>query len=150
MEPAHVVPDCLTAWLRSEYPFRGNGRVLLERMIYEGKILYVLCRACPQLSPEMWLGYTPEQYRWCRQNEKALWHLVIERKHLYTPDATTTARYFSDMPSAFAADEAPGNLGMWIGGRIVNRYMDRTHVSPENLMNALDYGEILRKSKYKP
>jgi hypothetical protein len=150
MERAYVVPDCLTAWLLSEYPFRGDGRVLLERMIYEGKIKYILHLACPQLTPEMWMGYTPAEYRWCRQNEKTLWLLMIERKHLYTPDAATTARYFSAAPSTFIADDAPGNLGVWIGRQIVTKYMDKTHVSPENLMNDGDYREILRKSKYRP
>jgi hypothetical protein len=150
MERAYVVPDCLTAWLLSEYPFRGDGRILLERMIYEGKIKYILYQACPQLIPEMWMGYTPAEYQWCRQNEKAVWRLMIERKHLYTPDAATVGRYFSDAPSTFVADGAPGNLGVWIGWQIVTKYMDRTHVSLENLMNDGDYREILRKSKYKP
>ncbi|MDR1335935.1 MAG: gliding motility protein GldB [Tannerella sp.] len=148
MERACVVPDCLTAWLLSEYPFRGDGRILLERMVYEGKIKYILHQACPQLDPEV--GYTPAEYRWCRENEKAVWRLMIERKHLFTPDAATVARYFSDAPSTFLADGAPGNLGVWIGWQIVTKYMDRTHVSLENLMNDGDYLEILRKSKYKP
>jgi gliding motility-associated lipoprotein GldB len=150
MERDYVVPDCLTAWLLSEYPFRGDSRVLLERMIYEGKIKYILHQACPQLIPERWMGYTPEEYQWCRRNEKTLWRLMIERKHLYTPDAATTGRYFSPAPSTFIADEAPGNLGVWMGWQIVAKYMDKTHTSPENLMNDGDYREILRKSKYKP
>jgi hypothetical protein len=36
MTSDRIVPDYLTAWLYSEYPFKGNERVLLERMIYEG------------------------------------------------------------------------------------------------------------------
>ncbi|MDR2764716.1 MAG: DUF2268 domain-containing putative Zn-dependent protease [Tannerella sp.] len=150
MERACVVPDYLTAWLLSEYPFRGDGRVLLERMIYEGKIKYILHQAYPQLIPEMWMGYTPAEYQWCRQNEKMLWRLVIERKHLYTPHAATTARYFSGAPSTFIADDAPGHLGVWIGWQIVTKYMNKTQVSLENLINDEDYQEILRKSKYKP
>jgi hypothetical protein len=150
MEPACVASDCLTAWLLSEYPFRGDDRVLLERMIYEGKIRYILHRACPQLTPDVWMGYTREEYRWCRQNEKMLWHFIIERRHLFTPDAITAARYFSDAPSTFVSDDAPGSLGVWIGWRIVEKYMDKTHVSPESLMSSNDSGDILRKSKYKP
>jgi hypothetical protein len=150
MERAYVVPDYLTAWLMSEYPFKGDERILLDRMIYEGKIKYILHRACPQFAPDRWMGYTPEEYRWCRQNEKTLWLLMIERKHLYTPHAPTTARYFSDAPSTFVDDRAPGNLGVWIGWQIVTQYMNKTHVLPENLMNDGDYREMLRKSKYKP
>ncbi|MDR2469227.1 MAG: gliding motility protein GldB [Tannerella sp.] len=150
MTPEHVVPDGLTAWLLSEYPFRGDERSLLDRMIYEGKIKYVLQLVCPRYTPELGMGYTPEEYRWCRRNEKMLWRRLIEHKHLFTPDAATTAKYFSDAPSAFIADDAPGNLGAWTGWRIVARYMDRTHTSPEALMNENDSQEILRQSKYKP
>jgi gliding motility-associated lipoprotein GldB len=150
MEPACIVPDYLTAWLLSEYPFKGNDRVLLERMIYEGKIKYILHQALPGLAPETGMKYTAEAYRWCRQNERWLWHLLIERKHLYTPDIVATSRYFSDRPSTFIADRAPGNIGTWIGWQIVTGYMNRTNASIRELMMNTDYQDILTKSKYKP
>ena len=150
MTPEQVVPDYLTAWLLSEYPFRGDARVLLDRMVYEGKIKYVLQLVCPRYTPEVWTGYTPAEYRWCRRNEQALWRYLIEHKHLYTPDAATTAKYFSDAPAAFIADDAPGNLGAWTGWRMVAKYMDRTRTSPEELMNDRDSRHILRQSNYKP
>ncbi len=40
--PSHVVPDYIAGWLMSEYPFNGNENVLLDRMIYEGKIKYLV------------------------------------------------------------------------------------------------------------
>ncbi|MDR1332009.1 MAG: gliding motility protein GldB [Tannerella sp.] len=150
MNPENVVPDYLTAWLLSEYPFAGNDRVLLERMIYEGKIKYTVSRVLPQVAPETLAGYAPEAYRWCRQNERELWRLIIERKHLYTPDHMTTVKYFSDMPSTFVADDAPGNLGVWIGWQIVSKYMEKTKASVSELMNNSDSQDILTKSKYKP
>ncbi|MDR3260369.1 MAG: gliding motility protein GldB [Tannerella sp.] len=150
MEPACIVPDYLTAWLLSEYPFKGDKRVLLERMIYEGKIKYILYRACPRLIPEMWMGYAPEEYQWCKRNEKWLWGMMIERKQLYTPDIAATAKYFSDAPSTFVADGAPGNLGVWMGWQIVEKYMSKTKVSVAELMNNTNCQDILAKSKYKP
>jgi gliding motility-associated lipoprotein GldB len=150
MEPDYIVPDYLTAWLLSEYPFKGDERVLLERMIYEGKIKYILHKAYPRLIPEMCMGYTPADWQWCKQNEKMLWNLIIERKHLYTPDVVTTANYFSGKPSAFISADAPGNLGVWTGWQIVTKYMEKTRDSIEQLMNNNDWQDILRKSKYKP
>ncbi|MDR3267681.1 MAG: gliding motility protein GldB [Tannerella sp.] len=150
MEPAYIVPDYLAAWLLSEYPFRGDERVLLDRLIYEGKIKYVLHRAYSRFSPESWMGYTPEEYLWCRRNEKMLWSILIERKHLYTPDVVTTSKYFSPQPSTFIADEAPGDIGVWIGWQIVAKYMDSTGATVENLINNNDAQAILRLSKYKP
>lgn len=150
MQRENVVPDYLAGWLMSEYPFEGNENVLLERMIYEGKIKYVLSRALPELSPAVWMGYTPEQLAWAEANEAAVWHALIERKHLYTPDHATTARYFDPAPASFLADEAPGNLGCWIGYRIICRYMEESSTTPETLMRLSDAQEILTRAKYKP
>ena len=150
MSPDCIVPDCLKAWLLSEYPFNGNDRVLLERMIYEGKIKYIIHRALPKVLPEVLLGYTSSEYQWCKKNEKILWKTIIERKHLYTPNAATTAGYFTDRPSDFISSDAPGNLGSWMGMQIVTKYMERTKDSIEDLMKNTYYQEILTKSRYKP
>ena len=150
MAQEYIVPDYLKAWLLSEYPFDGNNSVLLDRMIYEGKIKYIIHHALPQVLPEILLGYTSGEYQWCKKNEKIVWQTIIERKHLYTPDAATTAGYFTDKSSAFISDVAPGDLGGWIGWQIVSKYMDRTKVSIVELMNNTDYQEILTKSRYKP
>ena len=150
MNPDCIVPDYLKAWISSEYEFTGNARVFLERMIHEGKIMYIIHQALPKVPPEILLGYRSDEYQWCKQNEKMLWNTIIERKHLYTPDAATTARYFSDIPSVFISDDAPGDLGSWIGWQIVDKYMNRTNSSVEDLMKNTDYQEILTQSRYKP
>ena len=150
MNPDCIVPDYLKAWLLSEYPFTGNDRILLDRIIHEGKIKYIIHQALPKVLPEKLMGYNSIEYQWCKQNEMMLWNTIIERKHLFTPDAATTARYFSDMPSVFISDDAPGDLGSWIGWQIVTQYMNRTKSSVETLMVNTDYQDILTKSRYRP
>jgi hypothetical protein len=150
MDPLYIVPDYFTAWIMSEYPFQGDDRILLDRMIYEGKIKYLVHEAIPELIPEVLMGYTPEEYQWCRKNEKILWEEIIQRKHLYTPDHVTTSKYFYAVPLQFISELAPGNLGTWVGWQIVSQYMDRNRVTPEQLMNNTNAQDILTKSKYKP
>jgi gliding motility-associated lipoprotein GldB len=150
MTPERIVPDYLKAWLLSDYPFKGNNRVLLERMIYEGKIKYIIHKALPKVLPEVLMGYSSSEYTWCKQNEKVIWRTIIERNHLYTPDATTTEGYFADRPSDFISNDAPGDLGSWIGWQIVTKYMERTKVTIEELMKNVDYQGILMGSRYKP
>lgn len=82
----------------SEYPFEGKENVLLDRMIYEGKIKYLIHQAFPELKPEVLMGYTETSYNWCKENESNLWKAIIERKHLYTPDLMTTNKYFDNSP----------------------------------------------------
>lgn len=150
MDPVYIAPDYFAAWVMSEYPFQGDDRVLLDQMIYEGKIKYLIHEALPKLIPETLMGYTPEEYQWCKENEKIIWEEIIQRKHLYTPDHVTTSKYFSSAPTQFISDLAPGNLGAWIGWQIVSQYMNRNRVTPEELMNNTDAQDILTKSKYKP
>lgn len=145
-----VAADYLTGWLMSEYPFAGKENVLLERMIYEGKLKYLVADALPWLSEASLMGYTGEEAAWCHASEGAIWKGMVERKHLYTPDLATTSRYFDEAPAAFLSGEAPGNLGSWIGWRIVSRFMEETGTTPEALMTETNAADILARSKYKP
>jgi uncharacterized protein YjaZ len=150
MQRANIAPDCLTGWLMSEYPFAGKENVLLERMVYEGKMKYLVSQALPDVSPCDLMGYTAADYEWCGKNEALIWKTLVGRKHLYTPDLIATNKYFEDTPAAFLAAGAPGNLGAWIGWQIVRKYMEATAATPEALMQQTDAQEILAKARYKP
>lgn len=144
-----IVPDYIAGLLLSEYPFDGNENVLLDRMIQEGKIKYLLEKALPEVTASELLGYEEKEMEWCETNEKMLWRTIIGNKQLYTPDQMATARYFQSIPSTFLADGAPGNIGVWLGWRIVTAYMNETNVSAGELMQAKAQ-DILSESKYKP
>lgn len=150
MQPSHVVPDYVAGWLMSEYPFAGKENVLLDRMVYEGKIKYLVLSALPEMSPADLFGYTDEAWEWCKNNEANIWKAIVERKHLYTPDQMTTMKYFEDMPAQFLASDAPGNIGSWVGLQIVMQYVKETGATPEALMKNENTQEILTLSKYKP
>ena len=96
------------------------------------------------------MGYTETSYKWCKENESYLWKAIIERKHLYTPDQMTTSKYFDHAPSTFLTNDAPGNLGSWLGWQIIDKYMRETHSTAEALMQNNDSQAILTNSKYKP
>jgi hypothetical protein len=150
MQRSYIVPDYLSGWLMSEYPFSGREEVLLERMIYEGKIKYILSQALPDLPLHVLMGYTDEACAWCAKNEPEVWKSLIERKHLYTPDLATTRRYIEDEPATFLSEDAPGHIGVWIGWQIVCKYMEKTGATPGRLMRETKAQDILAQSKYKP
>ncbi len=134
----------------SEFPFTGRENVLLDRMIYEGKIRYVVSLLLPEAEEGRLLGYSPESAEWCARNEALVWTAIIERRHLYTPDAAATNLYFSPSPSLFISDNSPGNLGVWMGLQIVKGFAKETATTPAMIMNNTDAQDILSKSKYKP
>ncbi len=150
MQPEYIVPDYLTGWLMSEIPFQGKENILLERMVYEGKIKYLLSQALPDKQPHQLMGYTEKDYQWAKEHEAVIWKTMIERKHLYTPNLVTTGQYFEEIPSRFLSDDAPGNLGILIGWQIVNQYMKETKATPEQLMQTTNAQDILTDARYKP
>ena len=150
MIPERVAKDCLAAWIKTEYQDKGKDNVLLDRMIYEGKIIYILTQTGKGYTFQNITSLTDEEYKWCMEYESSIWTTIIERKHLYTPDITATSKYFLPSPSLFISENAPGNLGNFIGYRIVERYVKKTKSTLEELMNNHDAQNILQKSKYKP
>lgn len=150
MIPERVAKDCLNVWLKSEYPYQGKDNVLLDRMIYEGKIIYVLEQLGKDYNYRNIMSLTEEEYNWCLEHEAALWTTMIERKHLYTPDIVTTSKYFLSSPSTFISEKAPGDLGHFTGYRIIQKYMTRTKSSCADLMKNNNAQEILRESGYSP
>ncbi|MDR2148081.1 MAG: gliding motility protein GldB [Tannerella sp.] len=150
MTSSRMVNDFLTVWLKSENPFQGKDNVLLDRMIYEGKILYVMAAIYQSAAYKDLMNLTDEEDDWLKNNESAIWTAIIERKHLYDPDIVTTEKYFLPSPATFLSDEAPGNIGSFIGYRIVEAYMQRTKSDMQKLMKNTDYQDIITQSKYKP
>ena len=150
MQRTRVAADYLAGWLMSEYPFEGNESVLLDRMLYEGKIKYIVSLALPELSPAQLMGYTEAEQAWCEAHEKTLWSTIIERKHLYTPDRLTTEKYLRNTPCTFLSDETPGNVGTWIGWRIISSYMQAVKPTLPDLMKQTNAQELLGMAKYRP
>ena len=145
-----IAPDYLAGWPMSEYPFEGKENVLLDRMIYEGKIKYIVHLALPEITPAQLMGYQEKDYEWCVANELTLWNTIIQRKHLYTPDQITTSKYLDDKPCTFLSDETPGNIGTWIGWQIVSSHMKENNASLQTLMQQQNAQEFLSQAKYKP
>lgn len=150
MQLDYIVPDYLAGWLMSEFPFSGKENILLDRMIYEGKIKYLISQALPEKEVASLMGYTEENYNWIKENEGIIWKAIIERKHLYTPDHVTTGQYFEEIPSRFLSDDAPGNLGTYIGWQIVNHYMKESNATSEALMQNNNAQDILTNARYNP
>lgn len=152
MRPDRMAADCLLGFVMANLTFDGNPDVLLDRMIHEGKLRYILSRLLPELQTWDCVGYSREQHLWCTDNEKRVWRLIQEHKHLTTPDYMTTIQYLQDAPhTAFLPADSPGRVGIWTGFRIVSEYMTRhPETSLRKLMEMTDYEELLNLSGYKP
>ncbi len=150
MSPEYISRDYLKAWILSEFVPENKPKDLLQTMINEGKILYLLDALLPEKKPEILLGYTSNQMQWSTQNERQIWHAIIEKKHLYSTDPYLAARYITDAPytTTLSPESAP-RAGQFIGWRMVDQYMKNTKKTPRELLQETAE-EILRISKYNP
>lgn len=152
MTRERVVPDYLLGFMMANFPFEGRADVLLDRMLYEGKLRYILSCLMPDREKREAVAYTEEQYDWCLSNEKNIWMLILENKHLFEPDYVVTDKYLREAPYTSALPvESPGRAGIWLGFRIVSSYMKQNpKTSWADLMSLTDYQRLLQDSKYKP
>ncbi|MDR1371464.1 MAG: LysM peptidoglycan-binding domain-containing protein [Dysgonamonadaceae bacterium] len=152
MAPERIVPDYLLGFLMANFPFQGRNDILLERIIYEGKLRYILTHLLPNRTHRECMGYTEEQDSWCNTNRSRIWKAILRNGHLYTPDYITTAKYINSTPyTAPISTESPGKLGVWVGFQIVDSYMKNyPETTLSELMNLADPMRLLKDSKYKP
>ena len=152
MTPDRIVPDYLLGFMLANIPFKGNEEVLLDRILYEGKLRYCLSLLLPQRNVWEYVGYNKEQYEWCTFHESRIWKTILENQHLFNPDYITTQQYMRDAPyTALLPTDSPGRAGVWIGYQIILAYMKQyPNTSVQQLMQNVNYQDLLKQSKYKP
>jgi hypothetical protein len=128
------------------------GERLLDQMLHNGKMLYIVDCLLPAVPDSMKMGYTREQMEGSVANEQAVWARILEQNLLYSTDAKKLKKLVSPSPNApVVFQEAPGEIGNWIGWQIVKAYMKRhPDTSMQELLNLSDSQKFLEQSKYKP
>ncbi len=158
MVPEKIPSDCMYAWASVEFPFQPAGKDtmltenVINRMIYEGKLYYFVKAMLPREKDEVIIGFTPEQMKWCRDNEEQMWAYLIEQKLLFRTDYMTINKLTRDAPfTNYFPRESPGRAANWIGWQIVRNYMKmHREVTLEELMTTANYQKILNESEYNP
>lgn len=128
------------------------GERLLDQMLQNGKMLYIVDGLLPDVPDSLKMGYTREQMEGCYANEQGVWARLLEQNLLYSTDAKKLRKLVSPSPNApVVFQEAPGEIGNWIGWQIVKAYMER---NPDTSMDALlqftDAQKFLEQARYKP
>jgi len=148
-----IPSDCISAWIGSEWEidiFKHND--LISQMIHKGKILYATKLMLPNEADSLIFGFTREQIKWCKNNEKNMWVELIDQKLIFSTDHLSIIKLTEDAPyTSIFTGESPGKACNWIGYNIVSAYMKKNpEQSLKELMENVDYHAILEKSKYRP
>jgi hypothetical protein len=152
MSKEYIAPNFVYCWLVNEFPYDPPKPDLVNRMVYEGKLLYLQQALLRNVPDSIITGYPQSKLDWAQENEAKMWATMIEQKKVYSEDEEDLNHFTED--GAFTAGlpkESPGKAGDWIGLRIVQAYMEKyPKTSLEELMKMKDGAAILNKSKYKP
>jgi gliding motility-associated lipoprotein GldB len=151
-EEKQIMPDVVSGFTFRKIPVSAD-RTLLSQMIFEGKQLYAKDLLLPKYTDAEKMGYTPQQIKWCEENEEYMWRHFIENEMLYSEDPKLNTRFIAPAPfSKFYLEidnDSPGRVGAWIGWQMVRSYMKNNNVTLPELLKT-NTKEIFEKSKYKP
>jgi hypothetical protein len=152
MRPERAAPDCLLGFMAANFPFKGNWEILLDRMLYEGKLCYILSQLMPGRKVWEYTAYSKEQYAWCKKNQSRIWESILKHDHLFVSNYKTTSQYMNEAPYTVAVSpESPGRVGGWIGFQIIGSYMkNHPEISLFQLITMTDARKVLEESGYNP
>lgn len=153
MSKESIIVDCMKEVARATIENKaGQGKTMLDRMIYEGKMLYFIDVTVPEYEDSLKIFYNGPQIYWAETNEGNVWSFLLEKKLLYSTDFKEINKFVGEGPftSTFSKTSAP-RIGQYIGWHIVRQYMSNNPkvTIPQMLANP-NAQEIMNKSKYKP
>jgi len=150
--PEYIIIDALKYYLEGNYPYNFNADNVLSNIIHQGRIIYVLKKIMPFIEEHLIFGFTKEQLKWCKKNERNMWRFLIERKKLYSTNYMDIKRYTTDGPYTVTfPKESPARAAVWLGYQIIEKFMKKNkNITLENLLKINDYQRILLESYYNP
>lgn len=148
LSPDYLLPDVIRS-IAKQLIARKPQTTLLDNIVAEGKIMCFMSSALPDTKEYILLGYTPEEWAWCKKNESQIWEYLARENLLYETDPVRIRRFVNDGPGGLAFEYAPSRLTQFIGWRLVNRYLKNADNNWDKLFES-NTQEVLTFSKYKP
>ncbi len=129
-----------------------DDRRLLNEMMTWGKILYAAQRLLPQTPPHLLIGYTEQQWTDTEASAANVYRFFVEEQLFFDAGQTAKTKYIQERPfTAELSQRAPGRLGVWLGWKIVQAYMEKNpNLSVQELMQITDAQSIFEEARYRP
>lgn len=149
--PNHLLPMFVKGMASYKYPFEKDKPLLIDAMLNEGKMLYFMSKMLPDMNDTLIIGYSKQQYEWCKTNEANIYQLLIQ-DGLYSGDFLKYRKYTEEAPFTvnLTNDSAP-RIAWFAGWQVIKNFMkNNPDYSLDDLMKEKDSQKILSLSKYKP
>ena len=153
--PENITPRVMEAFIREDlFPEPDESTSLMEKMIYNGKILYFMDAVMPDVPDSTKIGYSAQQHKWATEFEAGIWAYFLEQNLLYETDYLKIQKYLTEAPftpGIGEGNESAPKLAVFTGWKIVKAYMEKnTDVTVQELMSDNNFQRILDKAKYRP
>jgi hypothetical protein len=148
----YIVPDAMMLIADDLFPNQSKSKPLIEQMIERGKQWWLVDKFLPGIHDSLITGFTGNQLDWCLENEGMIWSYLVKNENLNSLEPATLQSYLGESPftQGFSQEYSPGNLGQWIGWRIVEKYASKNPgLSVSDIMKT-DPRKLLEDAKYKP
>lgn len=147
----YIVPNAMKAVADDIYPDKSTGRPLIEQMIEKGKVWYLVDHFLPDAPDSVKTGFTQKQLDWAVENEGEAWAFITKQENVYSIEPHVIQTYIGEAPfTQNMPESSPGNLGQWIGWRIVQQFAQRTKKASLQEVLAASPRSIFEGSKYRP
>jgi gliding motility-associated lipoprotein GldB len=153
--PQNIAPRVVEGLAREDmFPESDTSKTFLSKIIYNGKIMYIMDQVLPDAGDTTKIGYTTAQLKWCQQFQSNIWAYFLESNLLYESDYPKIEKYLTEAPFTPGLgdkNESAPKLGIWTGWQIVRAYTEKhPEVTLAKLMAERDAQKILNESKYRP
>lgn len=151
MVPSRIVSDALNFYLAYTFPPRREQLDLSGLMIYLGKLRWVTSQLMEKSLLDEAAADKALRASYA-ENEGKVWQEINRPAVLHSRDSALVCRYMGfGVWGPSAKRPLPTGCGLWIGMRIVERYM-HTHkdVTLLDLLRENNYEKIIRESGYAP
>lgn len=129
-------------------------RSFVAKMVYHGKILYLLDLLLPEVPNHMLLTYNQEQHQWVNRNQRDIWYYFLEKELLFSTQNDLGRRFLANAPfSKFYLEidtESAPRVGQWLGWQIVKSYTVNFPATDLSELLSMDETQLFMKSNYKP
>lgn len=157
LEASFIVPNSIRAIAGALYPDTIETSSLIETMIEKGKQWFLMKKFLPDTPDSLITGYNESQSKFVEKNEGNIWTEFLKNTpDLYTVDQERLKNYIGegpftqDMPHDLQGNGTPGNIGQWVGWRIVEKFAaENSKMTVQEIVNT-PAKKIFQEAKYKP
>ena len=148
LNAGYLRPDVARA-LGSALLGKKEPSSLLDNIVEQGKVMWFMRQVLPDVPAFALIGYTEEQYEWCRANEARIWHYLVQQDLIFETNPFEYRYFVNDGPFNPMMPGAPARLARFVGWQMVDAYV-RQSGADWSVLRQADARTVLEVSRYKP